>query len=85
MQARQKIPSREAYRIEVSGHLDPKWADWFDGFDITQKDSNTTLLSGTVKDQSALHGLLAKIRDLGLSLLSVYRVESEMDRSCKND
>ena len=81
LRTEQKNPMREIYRIEVRGHLDPKWADWFDGFDITPQDTNVTLLSGIVEVQSALHGLLAKIRDLGLSLLSVNLVETEMERS----
>ena len=79
MPVESKIPTRETYRIEVRGHLNNKWRDWFDGFDITLQDNNVTMLSGTVEDQSALHGLLAKIRDLGLSLLSVNQVEIETD------
>jgi hypothetical protein len=71
------VTTGETYRIEVRGHLDIKWEKWFDGFHITHQDSNVTLLSGEVKDQSALHGLLAKIRDLGLALLSVNQVETE--------
>jgi len=67
--------TRETYQIEVEGHLDPKWRDWFDSFEITPQDTNVTLLRGAVEDQAALHGLLAKIRDLGLSLLSVNRVK----------
>ena len=63
------------YQIRVKGHLDRKWSDWFDGFTIAPQDNDDTLLTGPVADQSALHGLLAKIRDLGLLLLSVKRVE----------
>ena len=70
----------ETYQIEVMGYLDEKWEDWFDGFDITHQDTGVTLLSGTVEDQSALHGLLAKIRDLGLSLLSVNRIHPKIPR-----
>jgi len=62
------------YHIRVQGNLDEKWSDWFDGFTITPQANDETLLSGTVADQCALHGLLAKIRDLGLPLLSVERV-----------
>ena len=65
------------YHIRVQGILDEKWSDWFDGFAITPQADDETLLAGPVADQAALHGLLAKIRDLGLPLLSVKRVESE--------
>ena len=64
------------YEITVKGILDRKWSDWFDGFTIEYA-AGDTILTGPVDDQAALHGLLAKIRDLGLPLLSVKRVESE--------
>jgi hypothetical protein len=60
------------YQIRVKGVLDEKWSDWFDGLTITWQDDET-LLTGPVRDQAALHGLLAKVRDLGLPLLSVKR------------
>lgn len=60
-----------AYCIKVQGQLDPKWSDWFDGFDITVIGEETTILVGRVADQAALHGLLNKIRDLGLPLIRV--------------
>jgi hypothetical protein len=66
---------KEAYRIIVRGHLDSKWVDWFDGFEIIPQADNVTLLQGLVNDQAALHGLLAKIRDLGLFLLSVNYID----------
>ena len=65
------------YQIRVKANLDRKWSDWFDGFTITQQADDETLLTGPVADQAALHGLLAKIRDLGLPLLLVKRVESK--------
>jgi hypothetical protein len=65
------------YQIRVKGNLDQKCSDWFDGFTITPQADGITLLTGPVADQSALHGLLAKVRDLGLPLLSVKRVENE--------
>ena len=65
------------YRIQVRGHLGQKWSDWFDGFTITPQANDETLLIGPVADQAGLHGLLAKIRDLGLPLLSVERVASK--------
>jgi hypothetical protein len=63
------------YQITVKGLLDQKWSDWFDGFAITLQRGDETLLTGPVTDQAALHGMLAKIRDLGLPLLSVQRVQ----------
>jgi len=57
-------------KIEVKGHLDEKWKDWFDGMDITIEGENT-ILSGNIKDESYLHGILNRIRDLNLKLLSV--------------
>lgn len=59
------------YRIRIKGHLDGKWANWFDSLTITAEDNGTTLLSGPVTDQAALYGLLRKVRDLGMPLLSV--------------
>lgn len=58
------------YRIRVRGELGPEWSTWFDGFDV-QVDAGTTTLAGALPDQAALHGLLARIRDLGLPLVSV--------------
>jgi hypothetical protein len=64
----------EVYQITLEGHLSPEWADWFGGLAITLQDSGNTLLTGPVVDQAALHGLLRKVRDLGMSLLAVNRV-----------
>jgi hypothetical protein len=61
--------------IRVKGHLDDRWADWFDGLTITRKENGDTVLSGPVVDQAALHGLLRKVRDLGMPLVSVIHVE----------
>ena len=63
------------YEIRLKGHLDDKWADWFEGLTITRADNGETLLRGPVVDQAALHGVLRKVRDLGLPLLSVIQVE----------
>jgi hypothetical protein len=63
------------YEIRIKGHLDDKWADWFEGLTITRADNGETLLRGSVVDQAALHGVLRKVRDLGLPLLSVVQVE----------
>ena len=65
----------EWYEIRIKGHLDDKWADWFEGLTITREDNGETLLIGPVVDQAALHGLLRKVRDLGMPLLSVTRVK----------
>jgi len=63
------------YQIRIKGHLGPRWTDWFGGLTITLEESGDTLLVGPVVDQAALHGLLTKVRDLGMPLLSVNRVE----------
>ena len=63
------------YEIRIKGHLDNRWSDWFEGLIITLEDNGETLLSGPVVDQAALHGLLRKVRDLGMPLISVKRVE----------
>jgi hypothetical protein len=62
-----------SYEIRLRGHLEPRWADWFDGLTLTQESDGTTVLSGSVVDQAALHGLLGKVRDLGLPLIAVNR------------
>lgn len=63
------------YQIRIKGHLDHKWADWFSGLSITTLDNGETLLTGPMDDQAALYGLLRKVRDVGLPLVSVLRVE----------
>ena len=63
------------YQIRVQGSLSTRWADWFNGLDMTPLPNGETLLAGLVADQPALHGLLARIRDLNLELISVERVE----------
>lgn len=65
------------YEIRIGGALDNHWAGWFEGLTMTSKEDGTTVLVGPVTDQAALHGLLAKVRDLGLPLLSVNRIEPE--------
>lgn len=61
------------YEIRVEGHLDPRWAAWFDGLGLTHENDGITLIHGPVADQAALYGLLQKMRDIGLPLLSVRR------------
>jgi hypothetical protein len=63
------------YEIRLKGHLDDRWADWFEGLTITREDNGETRLTGPVVDQAALHGLLKKVRDSGMSLVSVSPVE----------
>ena len=63
------------YQIRVKGHLGPQWTDWFAGLTITLEDNGETLLTGSVVDQAALHGLLRKVRDLGMPLISAIRVK----------
>lgn len=65
----------ETYRIYVGGHLDACWSDWLGGLAIQHQEDGTTLLTGPLLDQAALHGVLARIRDLALPLLAVQRVE----------
>lgn len=62
------------YKIRIKGHMDTKWADWFDGLQITHEKDGTTTLYGPLPDQSALHSILRKIRDLNLQLISVKQV-----------
>ncbi len=64
----------ERYEIRLRGHLDSRWAAWFDGLSLTTDNDGTTVVSGLVADQAALHGLLQKVRDVGLPLVSVAQV-----------
>jgi len=63
------------YQIRLKGHLDSQWTDWFECLTITLEEDGNTLLSGPIVDQSALHGLLKKVRDLGMTLISVNQVQ----------
>ena len=67
------------YEIRLKGHLEARWVKWFDGLAIRLEDNGDTLLTGPVTDQAALHGLLKKVRDLGLPLLSVNSVEPDAE------
>jgi hypothetical protein len=69
----------DTYQIRIKGHLDPSWVDWFEGFTLTHQADGSTLLTGTVLDQPALHGLLTRIHSLGLPLLLVEQMETEKD------
>ncbi len=74
--------AREIYRLTVRGHLDGAWSEWFDGLTITRGDQGETFLTGPVVDQTALHGVLCKIRDLGLPLLALTRIDSGSADAC---
>jgi hypothetical protein len=64
------------YEIRIQGRLGDRWAAWFDGMEIVDTDDGTTLIRGRIADQAALHGLIQKVRDLGLPLLSVTRTDT---------
>jgi hypothetical protein len=65
------------YEIRIKGRLDSRWAAWFDGLDLTNASDGITVIHGLVADQSALHGLLQKVRDVGLPLISVTRLDAD--------
>jgi hypothetical protein len=66
-----------SFELRVKGHLDARWADWFDGLTLTQVPDGTTVIRGDVADQAALHGLLQVLRDMGLPLISVTPVDAD--------
>ncbi|CAN5290045.1 hypothetical protein BH11ACT1_BH11ACT1_02310 [soil metagenome] len=68
-------PSPTGYRLRVAGHLDQHWSPWFSGLTLHRDDDGTTSLAGVVADQAELHGLLSKIRDLGVTLISVVAID----------
>lgn len=67
------------YQIRVQGHLGRQWADWFEGLEITPEENGISLLAGAVVDQAALHGILRRIRDLGIELISVNAITSSLN------
>ncbi len=75
------------YQIRVEGHLDSRWSAWFDGLSLSQQEDGTTVIEGSVVDQAALHGLLQKVRNLGLPLISVTHVEkvTPVDSASESD
>ena len=65
------------YEIRLKGHLAPRWAAWFDGLSLAHRSDGTTIIHGFVADQAALHGVLQKVRDIGLPLVSVTQIEAD--------
>ena len=70
-----QAPMQGCYRIRLDGHLAPRWANWFDGMTLSSDNDGNTVLEGSVVDQSALHGLLNRLRNIGLPLISVTRLD----------
>lgn len=79
------LENAKIFQIRVKGHLDSQWSDWFEGLTVTLDEDGTTLLIGPVVDDAALHGLLKKVRDSGLGLLSVNRNESALENVVDSD
>ncbi len=69
------------YEIRIAGHLPSQWSAWFEGFTVALEPDGTTLLSGPLVDQAALYGLLKKVRDTGLTLMSVNQIPSKQEKS----
>ena len=65
------------YEVRLTGHLDAHWTAWFDGLTVSHENDGTTAITGEVVDQAALHGLIQRVRDLGLPLVSVRKVDSD--------
>ena len=78
---------REAgwYEIRLKGHLDTRWAAWFEGMAFAREDDGTTRIHGPVADQAALHGLLQRVRDLGLPLISVMQIDPQETDGSEGD
>ena len=83
MEKKTSMP-QEFYQITVKGHLNPNWADWFDGLTITPLPNGTTAISGPVVDQAALNSLLIKVHTLNLTLISVSRIETDATAEIKD-
>jgi hypothetical protein len=69
----------QVFEIRIKGHIDEHWSDWFAGLEITHPEQDETVLTGAVNDQAALYGLLAKLRDLGLALVSVKHAGTDAE------
>lgn len=77
-------PTKEFYQIKIKGRLDPSWSVWFEDMAL-RFEKGETVISGAVEDQAALHGLLAKVRDLGLTLIDVRRIERKDEQQNYSD
>ena len=75
MTGRRRPDAPTHYELTIQGHLDERWSNWFGGLDLSHENNGTTTLRGAVTDQAELHGLLAKVRDLGATLISVTTVD----------
>jgi len=73
----------DRYELRIGGHLDQRWTAWFDGMTLTHEHDGTTTLRGDVHDQAALHGLIAKIRDIGVTLISITAINAPTRGSCR--
>jgi hypothetical protein len=78
-------PDAESYEIRLSGQLDAHWAAWFEGMTVRPEGDGTTVISGSIADQAALHGILQRVRDLGLPLISVERLPPGAPTSLPTD
>ena len=83
MKDSQNCLGSEIYEIYVQGHLQDKWADWFYGLTLTREDDGSTTLRGPLPDQTALHSVLQKIRDMNLRLISVSEIKPEPEKKIK--
>lgn len=81
-----KIDSNQpiTYQVRIKGHLGSQWANWFEGFTITLENNGDTLLTGPVVDQAALYGLVKRVRDMGMPLVSLTQVQSEETQHFQN-
>ena len=78
--SRGERPEAGRYEIRLTGHLDARWSAWFDGLTVNRDSDGTTVISGFVADQAALHGLLQRVRDLGLPLVSITRADPDLTK-----
>lgn len=75
----------EVYEIRIKGHLQDRWENWFEGMTLTREDNGTTTLSGRLPDQTALHSILLKIRNMNLALISVRQIEENSEEYSKTN
>jgi hypothetical protein len=78
------MDASESYEIRIEGHLSASWADWFEGLEIHRTETGETVLAGVLADQAALHGILMRIRDLGLPLVAVNKSTQVQDKGTRD-